>query len=290
MTTPRVALLGLGLMGQGMAARLLSAGFPLTVYNRNPQKAERLKSAGALVAQTPREAATRAEVVISMVADDVASRAVWQGDHGALAGAAPGTVLIESSTLSVEWVDELAAAAAQHQCEYLDAPVTGTKPHAAAGQLLFLAGGSARTLAAVRPVLEVMSRDVVHLGAIGSATRLKLINNFMCGVQAASLAEAMSLIDANGLDLDKSLQVLTNGAAGSPLVKTLSARATARDFTPNFMLAAMVKDLTYALDSADRAGITLQTAVAARALFQHAVAAGFGEKDFSSVIEALRKH
>jgi 3-hydroxyisobutyrate dehydrogenase len=100
----------------------------------------------------------------------------------------------------------------------------------------------------------------------------------------------MSLIDANGLDLDKSLQVLTNGAPGSPLVKTLSARATAGDFTPNFMLAAMVKDLTYALDSADRAGITLQTAVAARALFQQAVAAGFGEKDFSSVIEALRKH
>jgi hypothetical protein len=100
MTKPRVAVLGLGIMGQGMAGRLLSAGFPLAVYNRKPEKAEHLKSAGAFVARTPREAAARAEVVISMVADDVASRTVWLGPDGALAGAAPGTVLVESSTLS----------------------------------------------------------------------------------------------------------------------------------------------------------------------------------------------
>jgi 3-hydroxyisobutyrate dehydrogenase len=277
-------------MGSGMAGRLLSAGFPLAVYNRKPEKAERLKSAGAFVARTPREAAARAEVVISMVADDVASRTVWLGEDGALAGAAPGTVLVESSTLTIGWVHELAAAAAQRPCEFLDAPVTGTKPHAAAGELLFLVGGSASTLAAVRPVLAVMSRDIVHLGPTGSGAMLKLINNFMCGVQAASLAEAMSLLEASGLDREKSLAVLTNGAPGSPMVKTLSARATAGDFTPNFMLGAMAKDLTYAVEEAERRGLTLQTAISARKVFQQAIAAGYGDKDVSAVIESQRKH
>jgi 3-hydroxyisobutyrate dehydrogenase len=276
-------------MGQGMAGRLLSAGFPLAVYNRNPEKAEHLKSAGAFVARTPREAAARAEVVISMVADDVASRTVWLGPDGALAGAAPGTILVESSTLSLAWVNELAAAAVQHKCEFLDAPVTGTKPHAASGELLFLVGGSASTLAAARPVLSVMSRDILHLGPTGSGAMLKLINNFMCGVQAASLAEAMSLLEASGLDREKSLQVLTNGAPGSPLVKILSARATAGDFTPNFMLGAMAKDLNYAVEEGARRGITLQTGISARTVFQQAIAAGYADKDFSAVIESQRK-
>ena len=289
MTKPRVAILGLGIMGQGMAGRLLSAGFPLAVYNRKPEKAEHLKSAGAFVSRNPREAAARAEVVISMVADDVASRAVWLGPDGALTGAAPGTVLVESSTLTTAWVQELAAAAAQHECEFLDAPVTGTKPHAAAGELLFLVGGPASTLAAVKPVLSVMSRDIIHMGPTGSGAMLKLVNNFMCGVQAASLAEAMSLLEASGLDREKSLQLLTNGAPGSPLVKILSARAKAGDFAPNFMLSAMAKDINYALQEGERLGITLQTGISARKVFQQAIAAGYADKDFSAVIESQRK-
>jgi len=276
-------------MGSGMAGRVLSAGFPLTVYNRSAEKGEPLKAAGAFVARTPREAAARAEVVISMVVDDVASRAMWLGEGGALAGAAPGTVLVESSTLTLGWIKELAAAAAQHQCEFLDAPVTGTKPHAAAGELLFLVGGSAPTLEAVRPVLAVMSRDIVHLGPTGSGATLKLINNFMCGVQAASLAEALALLEASGLDREKSLLVLTNGAPGSPLVKVLSARATAGDFTPNFMLGAMAKDIGYALEEGERHGITLQTGISARKIFQQAIADGYADKDFSAVIESQRK-
>jgi 3-hydroxyisobutyrate dehydrogenase len=276
-------------MGSGMAGRLLSAGFPLAVYNRKPEKAERLKSAGAFVARTPREAAARAEVVISMVADDVASRTVWLGEDGALAGAAPGTVLVESSTLTIGWVHELAAAAAQRPCEFLDAPVTGTKPHAAAGELLFLVGGSASTLAAVRPVLAVMSRDIVHLGPTGSGAMLKLINNFMCGVQAASLAEAMSLLEASGLDREKSLAVLTNGAPGSPMVKTVSARMTTPDYTPNFLLRLMAKDLTYAIAEGGKCSLHLDTAAAALGVFQKAIAAGYGEQDIAAIVEPLRK-
>lgn len=289
MSKQRVALMGLGIMGSGMAGRLLGAGFPLTVYNRNREKAAPFEKMGATIANSPREAASRAEVVIAMVADDAASRGVWFGELGALAGAAAGTVLVDASTLSVGWVRELAAAASEKGCEFLDAPVTGTKPHAANGELLFLVGGSESALAAARPVLAPMSRDVLYLGPTGSGALMKLINNFLCGVQAASLAEAMSLIRNAGLDREKALGVLTNGAPGSPLVKTLAARAAAGDFTPNFVLRLMAKDLSYSLEEGKRCNVKLRTAAPALAEFQQAIATGYGDRDFSAVIEALQR-
>jgi 3-hydroxyisobutyrate dehydrogenase len=289
MEKQRVALLGLGLIGSGMAGRLLGANFPLTIYNRNREKAAPFEKAGAFVAASPREAAARADVVIAVVSDDAASRSIWLGENGALACAAPGTVLVESSTLSVNWVKELAAAAAARKCELLDAPVTGSKPQAEAGELLFLVGGSAAALEKARPVLSVMSRDAVHLGPTGSGALLKLINNFMCGVQAASLAEATALISRGGLDRAKALGVLMNGAPASPLVKTLNARASAGDFTPNFVLRLMAKDLTYAGQEGEQNNLKMRTAAAALAVFQQAIASGYGEKDFSAVIEALQK-
>src|ERR1700683_1869716 len=226
MTKPRVAILGLGLMGAGMAGRVLTAGFPLAAYNRDPEKTAPFAKAGAYVARTPRDAGARADIIITMLTDDNASRAVWLDKAaGALAAAAPGTWLIESSTASVPWIHELAAAAKQHQCELLDAPVTGSKPQAAAGELLFLVGGSTEALAAVRPVLAAMSRDVLHLGPTGSCAPLKLINNSPCGVQAASIAEAMALVTASGLDREKSLAMLAAGAPGRPLLKVLPTGA-----------------------------------------------------------------
>lgn len=289
MSEQPVALIGLGIMGSGMAKRLLAAGFPLAIYNRNRDKAAPFEGAGAVLASSPREAASRAEVVISMVADDVASRAVWLGPSGALAGAAPGTVLVESSTLSVAWVHELAETASQKQCELLDAPVTGSKPHAANGELRFLIGGSETALATARPVLAHLSRDVVYFGPTGSGALMKLINNFLCGVQAASLAEAAALITNAGLDREKALGVLTSGAPGSPLVKTLAARAATGDFTPNFLLRLMEKDLTYAIEEGARNELNLLTASAALAEFHRAIVAGYGDSDFSAVIEAIQR-
>ncbi len=272
-----------------MAGRLLSSGFPLTVYNRNKDKAAALGAAGATVAGSPREAASGAEFVISMVADDVASRGVWLGENGALAGATRGAVLIECSTLTVGWIKELAAAASQQGCELLDAPVTGTKPHAANGELSFLVGGSEVTLAAARPVLSVLGREITHMGPTGSGSLLKLINNFMCGVQAASPAQAESMIAAGGLDLEKSLAVLTHGAPGSGLVKRAAERAFANDFTPNFPLHLMAKDLGYAIDQASHFGQKLTTASSALAIFKDAIAKGYGDQDFSAVIKSQQQ-
>ena len=285
MSKPTVALMGLGIMGSGMAQRLLSTRFPLVVYNRNRHKSLPFADAGASVALSPREAASQAQIILSMVADDLASRAVWLGENGALAGASPGAVLIESSTVSIGWIKELEAEAAQRSCNFLDAPVTGTKPHAASGELLFLVGGSTASLAAAQPVFSVLGRDVIHLGPVGSGALMKLVNNFVCGVEAASFAEAMVMVEAGGLDRDKALSILNGGAPGSGILKRISERITANDFTPNFNLRWMAKDLSYALDSAFDKDIVLETAGAALAVFERAVSQGHGDEDFSAVVK-----
>jgi 3-hydroxyisobutyrate dehydrogenase len=289
MAQPRVAILGLGIMGTGMANRLLSAGFPLTVYNRNREKSAPFADAGAFVAESPREAASRSEIILSMVGDDAASRGVWLGENGALAGARPNAVLIESSTLSGAWIQELAAKAAERGCRFLDAPVTGTKPHAASGELVFLVGGSAEALDAARPVFSVLGRDAVHLGPVGSGSLMKLINNFVCGVQAASFAEAVAMIDAGGLDRAKAVSILTGGAPGSGIVKRMADRIAAGDFTPNFALRWMAKDIGYAIDDASKNGISLQTAAAALSVFKQAISEGHGDEDFSAVSNSSKK-
>lgn len=286
MNSPRVGFLGLGIMGSNMARRLLGAGFTLTVYNRNRAKAEALT--GAQAAATPREAVANADVVICMVADDVASRAIWLGENGALAGVMRGAALADCSTLSVTWVKELAAAATAAGCEFLDAPVTGSKSQSAAGELNFILGGSVVGLEKLRPVLTPMARSITHLGPTGSGALIKLINNFVCGVQVASLAEALALIEQSGLDRTKALSVLLDGAPGSPLVKTIASRMTASDFAPNFLLKLMAKDLGYAIAEGEARGLQPTTAIAALEVFRRAIAVGHGGKDMSAVIEPFR--
>jgi len=289
MSKPRVAFLGLGTMGSGMARRIARAGFPLAVFNRHRERADILTSDGAVAADSPRSAAAGADVILSMVADDTASRSIWLGEHGALAGAPSGSVLIEASTLGLSWVRELAAAAEARGCRLLDAPVTGSRSHAAAGELCFLVGGSADSLDRVLPILSAMSRAVVHLGPQGSGCVMKIINNFLCGVQAASLAEAVALIERSGLDRTKAGDLLGQGAPGSPLVKTLFARMAAQDYEPHFRLELMAKDLTYACNEAGTLGLNLSTATAALKLFERARDEGDADRDFSAVVESLRR-
>ncbi len=275
-------------MGSGMAANLLKAGFPLRVYNRTMQKAEALVEQGATAAADPASAAKGATVILSMLADDAASREAWLGADGALAAAEPGAVLVECSTLSPAWIAELAAAAAARGLELLDAPVTGSKTQAQGGQLTFLVGGSEAALETATPVLKTMSKEIVHLGPVGSGAKLKLINNFLCGVQVASLAEGLVWLERSGLDREKALTILKNGAPGSPLLGAISARMTSRDYSVNFVLKLMSKDLQYAQVAAAESGVDLTTAANARKLFESAAALGFAEQDMSSVVEQLR--
>jgi 3-hydroxyisobutyrate dehydrogenase len=272
-----------------MATRLLSGGFPLAVFNRSREKSAALAAQGAFAAGTPREAAMRSQIILSMVANDEASRSVWLGPDGALAGAEPESLLIECSTLSGRWIRELLAEASARRCRFLDAPVTGSKPQAASGELVFLAGGAKEAVTAAEPVFSVLGRQTVHLGPVGSGTLMKLVNNFLCGVQAASMAEALHMIEAGELDRTKALSILMNGAPGSGIVKRVAERILADDYTPNFALRWMAKDLFYAVNEAAEKKVTLKTAVAARSEFERALAEGHGDEDFSAVA-ARRTH
>ncbi|HEY1337229.1 MAG TPA: NAD(P)-dependent oxidoreductase, partial [Bryobacteraceae bacterium] len=267
---------------------LLGAGFEVALYNRNAARAEPFRQAGARIAATPAAAAEGADIVIAMVADDQASREVWAGANGVLSSASPGAIFIESSTVMPEWIRELSLLAERRGSALLDAPVTGSRPQAHAGELLFLVGGDADVLERARPVLQPMSRAIVHLGPSGAGAAMKLINNFFCGVQAAGLAEAIAWIERSGLERAQAVSILTGGAPGSPLVKALAERMANRDYDINFRLDLMAKDLAYAASEASSQGVELSTAAAALARFREAVQAGHGGKDLAAVVEPFR--
>ena len=195
---------------------------------------------------------------------------------------------MEASTLTVEWVRELAAAAQAGGCEFVDAPVTGSKVQAAAGELNFYVGGTAAALEKIRPVLAPMSRTISHLGPTGSGALVKLINNYLCAVEVAAFGEALALIESSELDRTKALAVLMDGAAASPLAKTIMARMTTPDFTPNFMLKLMAKDIGYAIKEAGARGQHLATAAVALGIFQRAIGAGYGDQDMAAIVEPMR--
>jgi len=275
-------------MGMGMAKNLLKAGFTVHAYNRTKSKAEPLSSAGATIHDTPANAARGADIIIAMLSDDNASRAAWTGAQGALSAAKPGAVLIDSSTITPGWVEELDQVTHKEGLEFLDAPVTGSRIHAEGGQLTFMVGGDVQTLARVRPALEAMGQSIIHVGPVGSGARLKLINNFLCGVQIASLAEAFVWIERSGLNRDQALEFLKKGAPGSPLLAAISARMVEATYGVNFLLPLMNKDMQYAQADAKTFGVELRTAVTAESRFQDALQAGFGEKDMSAVVEPVR--
>jgi 3-hydroxyisobutyrate dehydrogenase len=284
----QVAILGLGTMGAGMAKNLLSAGFPVTVYNRTRAKAEPMVASGARITESPAEAAQDADVIVSMLSDEIASRTTWTANNGALSAAKRGAILVESSTVKPEWIAELAGLAKARGLHLLDAPVTGSRLQAQAGELIFLVGGEAEVLERVRPALAAMSKEIVYLGPSGSGARMKLINNFLAGVQVASLAEGLSWIERSGLDRELALKVLRSGAPGSPLLGAISGRMVEAKYDVNFLLSLMEKDLRYAAVDAASLGIDLRTAKSAENRFHEAVDAGYGDKDMSAVVEPLR--
>jgi 3-hydroxyisobutyrate dehydrogenase len=275
-------------MGRGMAENLLKVGFSLTVYNRTREKAEPLAAKRATIADTPAEAAKDADVVISILADDTASRAAWLGETGALNAMSKGSTVIECGTLSPEWIAELDEKTKARGIGLVEAPVTGSRPQAEAAQLTFLCGAEAATLDKVRAVLEPMSKSIVHLGPVGSGGQMKLINNFLCAVQVASFAEALVWIEHSNLNREQALEVLKTGAPGSGIFNAMSQRMTARTYEVNFLLRLLNKDVRYAEAAAAEFGVTLTTAVPTEELLNRAEEQGLGEKDMSAVVEVLR--
>jgi len=217
----RIAFLGLGKMGSGMAGCLLAEGHEVTVWNRSTAKAKPLNAMGATVSASPAEAAEDAQAIFSMVADDAASERVWLADDGALSSASAGTLAIECSTISHNHVGRLANALAEHGCTYLDCPVNGPPSAAASGDLILLVGAARNDLERARPLLEIVSSSILHFGDVGTGTAFKLINNLLGAVHVASIAEAVHLARKLDLHPETLVAAVESGPCASPHVKRM---------------------------------------------------------------------
>jgi 3-hydroxyisobutyrate dehydrogenase len=287
----RIAFLGLGNMGAGMAARLLTAQHNVAVYNRTRAKAERLERLGARVAASPREAAHNADVIIGMTADDESSRHMWLGEAGALAATnAPDALAIECSTLSHDWVLGLARLVGERGFRYVDSPVTGLPDAAASGTLTLLVGAAPADLDAARPVFASLATRVLHFGAVGQGTVYKLMINLVGAVQIASAAEGVALAERAGLDLRFVADAIVSGQAASPQVVRNVRRFIADDHSTsvNFTPALRLKDIDYALRLARKLGVSRGFGEVAERLYRTLCERGFAADNESRIIDIVR--
>ena len=279
----KVGFIGLGLMGSGMAGRLIEHGYELTVWNRDKSKAQPLVEKGAKLAASPAELASQVEVVITMVKDDAAVRKILLGEKGAIAAAKPGTTFIDMSTVTPAMGRELADVCKEKGFPFLDAPVTGSKGVAASGQLGILVGGEAATLETVRPVLQAMGQSITHVGPNGSSAILKLANNQLTGVLMAALGESLALCQAAGLDREMCIETLVG--TDSRVTGMKKPNILNRDFSTDFALEMIHKDLTQTLQAANELTLPMPLLATAREIYQQARRDGKGEQDFSIITQ-----
>lgn len=290
MADVRVGFMGLGIMGSRMAANLARAGYELTVWTHTPGKAEQWACEhGAQVASSPADLGARSDFIVTMVVDGAQVRELLLGDEGAARGAAPGTLCIDMSTIAPADVLEIGARLAERSLAMIDAPVTGSSPRAADGSLTIMAGGEQGDFERALALFEVMGEVIVHVGQLGKGQAVKLINNALAAANAAALAEALVLAQAEQLDTTALLAVLGAGSGASTMLSLKARPMLERDFTTLFKTDHMVKDVRLCLQEAARAEVPFPAAEHALELLEAAAGAGLGEADFAAIVEPAAK-
>jgi 3-hydroxyisobutyrate dehydrogenase len=278
-----VAFIGLGAMGSRMAMNLHAAGHKLRVYNRDKAKTKPFSDKGIEVCDSPAAAAKSAEFVCSIVSDDIATRDVMMGASGVFSAAASGTIVLDSSTNTPAMSREAAKAAAAKGIIYLDAPVSGSLAQAQGKELVILVGGDKTAFDKAQPVLLGMGRMVRRIGDTGAGATLKLINNMLTATLTAAIGEGAQMAEAANLDRDAAMEVLNEGAAGSRAMKTKLPKMFKRDFSPQFQLELMDKDLRYFLALAQELDRPAPIASLVRSQYQAARRAQLGNLDSCAV-------
>lgn len=277
----QIAFLGLGAMGIRMAQHLIDAGHSLTVWNRTEPRAKPLLEQGAQWADTPAEAAQGAELVIAMVRDDDASAAVWLDEQtGAFKGMSDNAIAIESSTLSVDWVKELAQQAQQRGKQLIEAPVSGSRPQAQNAELVYLVGGDAHLVNRAEPVLSLMGKKVNHTGEMGSGALAKLVTNTLMGIQVTTIAELIGMLKRQGQDPDAILEAVSTTPVWSKTAGIVRKSMVSEAYDPQFPVDLIEKDLGYCLQAADQ--VAPMTS-AARTVFNEAQEQQLGEWNMTVV-------
>lgn len=285
----RVGFIGLGRMGQAMCARLLAAGFPLTVTNRTRARADALVAQGAAWAATPTELAERSDLVLSILTDDAAVEQVYDKQTGVLAADLTGKLLIEMSTIRTSTILALAPQVVARGGRMLDAPVSGTLQPARDGTLLVMAGGRAADLERARPVLEQLARRIAHLGPIGAGATMKLVLNLPMAIFWAGLAEAMTMGRQFGLDTAQMLDLYLDSPVALPALRLKAPLLLGEPHEVAFDVTGVRKDLLAMIATGQDAGVPMPTSSAALAHFAAATAAGYGAHDLSAVVSYLEQ-
>jgi 3-hydroxyisobutyrate dehydrogenase len=283
-----IGFLGLGIMGSRMAANLARAGHDLRVWTHTAGKAEAWAAEhGATAAATPAEAAAGREVVISMVVDGAQVESVLLGPDGAAHGAPERALFVDMSTIAPADARRIGAALAERGLRFVDAPVTGSSPRAEDGTLTIMAGGAAEDVEAARPLLDIMGSLVIHVGALGHGQTIKLINNAVAAANAATLAQALVVGQAVGVDLEALTEVMAAGSAASTMVDLKAEPMRRHDYTTLFKTEHMLKDVRLCLEEAQAAGAPFPAAGGARDALVAAMGRGYADMDFAAVVEAF---
>ncbi len=279
--------IGLGIMGSAMARNLITAGYQVTLWNRNPEKCRELEALGAMVANSPARVAAHCHITFAMLADPAAARAVCFGEEGVLAGMTTGKGYVDFSTVDAATSQEIGAAITAKGGRFLEAPVSGSRKPAEDGTLIILTAGERTLYDEALPCLEKLGKKILYLGEGGNGAKMKLVVNMIMGGMMANLCEGLALGAKAGLVPAELLDILESGAVANPLFRLKGGNILAGNFAPAFPLKHMQKDLRLAVELGDRLGQPLPCAAAVNERFKEAKKEGFGEEDFSALYKTV---
>ena len=283
----KVGFIGLGIMGMPMARNLLKAGFEVVAYNRTKSKAEQLAKEGAKKADSPRELAMECPVVITIVSDTPDVEEVILGKDGAIEGIKPGSVVIDMSTISPQATQEIAARLRQKEVHMLDAPVSGGEQGAIKGTLSIMVGGDAEVFERCKPIFEAMGKNIAHVGSNGMGQTVKLVNQILVAGNLNAVVEGLVFSQKAGVDLDKAINAIKGGAAGSWQLENLGPRIIKRDFSPGFMVDLMQKDLRLIMETAAAMKTPLPVTSFIHQMYYSLQSSGEGKSGTQALVKAL---
>lgn len=285
----KVGFIGLGTMGLPMVRNLIKARFNVTVYNRTASKVEKILKEGASGAGSPKEVAMRNPVVITMVSDTPDVESVLLGQNGVIEGIKPDSVVIDMSTISPEASRRIELQLRQKGCHMLDAPVSGGEQGAIEGTLSIMVGGEEAIFERCRPILEAMGRNIIHMGQNGMGQTVKLMNQILVAGNLSAAVEALVFAKKQGVNLEKAIKAIKDGAAGSWQFTNLAPRIVKRDFRPGFKVHLMQKDLGLVMEAAEASMIPLPVTGLIQQMFSSLETTTEGDSGTQALVKVLER-
>lgn len=283
----RIGFIGLGIMGRGMARNLLKAGFPLRVWNRTASRMQELVDEGAEAGESPADVAAKSDIIITCVSDTPDVEKVILGEDGVIHGAKQGALVVDCSTISPQVTKEIAAKLAEKGVHMLDAPISGGSEGAAKGTLSIMVGGDAEQFERAKPAFEAMGKTITHIGPAGAGQTVKLVNQVLVVGNCLAMCEALLFAQAGEVDLQKTFDAISQGAAGSWMFSNRAPQIIRRDWRPGFTVALQQKDLRLVLDAADELGVPLPGTSLIFQLYRTLEARGLQEEGNHALVKAL---